>query len=196
MQLMGGFIQEAVTSGSPAVLQSMCHAVLDIALLFTSPSPKLHEQLQQVTYENFPLPPWDHYFMVFSPSGVFDAADCPVATRPAANCPAADCPEFALLQLPCCRLPCCKLSCCKLPCCRPNPHQTALLGLNPVLHCIQVAQLSCLHYSNCHYLAHELVSLPFVVRPPMTTLLGPNWQFLDVAGDLKEAGQFQLDYQV
>ena len=49
MQLMGGFIQEGVTSGSPAVLQSMCNAVLDIALLFTSPSPKLLEQLQQVT---------------------------------------------------------------------------------------------------------------------------------------------------
>ena len=49
MQLMGGFIQEAVTSGSPAVLQSMCNAVLDVVLLFTSPSPKLLEQLQQVT---------------------------------------------------------------------------------------------------------------------------------------------------
>ena len=48
MQLIGGFIQEAVSSGSAAVAQSMCNAVLDIAVLFTSPSPKLHEQLQQV----------------------------------------------------------------------------------------------------------------------------------------------------
>lgn len=30
----------------------------------------------------------------------------------------------------------------------------------------------------------------------MGTLLGPKWQFLDVAGDLKEAGQVQLDNQV
>lgn len=106
MQLMGGVIQEAVSSGSPAVLQSMCNAVLDVALLFTSPSPKLAEQLQQV------------------------------------------------------------------------------------------AQLSCLHYNNCQYLAHELVTLPFIVRPPMGTLLGPKWQFLEVAGDLKEAGQAQLDFQI
>lgn len=61
---------------------------------------------------------------------------------------------------------------------------------------MQVAQLSCLHYNNCQYLAHELVSLPFVVRPPMGTLLGPSWQFLEVAGELKEAGQAQLDFQV
>lgn len=50
MQLMGGVIQEAVSSGSPDVLQSMCNAVLDVALLFTSPSPKLAEQLQQVGF--------------------------------------------------------------------------------------------------------------------------------------------------
>lgn len=61
---------------------------------------------------------------------------------------------------------------------------------------MQVAQLSCLHYNNCQYLAHELVTLPFIVRPPMGTLLGPKWQFLEVAGDLKEAGQAQLDFQV
>ena len=30
----------------------------------------------------------------------------------------------------------------------------------------------------------------------MGTLLGPKWQFLDIAGDLKEAGRSQLDYQV
>ena len=48
MQLVGGFIQEAMSSGSAAVAQSMCNAVLDIAVLFISPSPKLHEQLQQV----------------------------------------------------------------------------------------------------------------------------------------------------
>ncbi|KAL3153383.1 hypothetical protein ABBQ38_011722 [Trebouxia sp. C0009 RCD-2024] len=106
MQLMGGVIQEAVSSGSPDVLQSMCNAVLDVALLFTSPSPKLAEQLQQV------------------------------------------------------------------------------------------AQLSCLHYNNCQYLAHELVTLPFIVRPPMGTLLGPKWQFLEEAGDLKKAGQAQLDFQI
>ena len=48
MQLVGGFIQEAVSSGSAAVLQSMCNAVLDVAVLFTSPPPKLCEQLEQV----------------------------------------------------------------------------------------------------------------------------------------------------
>lgn len=61
---------------------------------------------------------------------------------------------------------------------------------------MQVAQLSCLHYNNCQYLAHELVTLPFIVRPPMGTLLGPKWQFLEEAGDLKKAGQAQLDFQV
>ena len=61
---------------------------------------------------------------------------------------------------------------------------------------MQVAQLSCLHYNNCQYLAHELVSLPFVVRPAMSTLLGPDWQFLNLAEDLKSTGQLQLDRQV
>jgi len=48
MQLVGGFVQDAVSSDSAAVVQSMCNAVLDIVLLFTSPSPKARHQLEQV----------------------------------------------------------------------------------------------------------------------------------------------------
>lgn len=61
---------------------------------------------------------------------------------------------------------------------------------------LQVAQLSCLHYNNCHFLAHELVTLPFMIRPQLATVLGNNWQFLEVAGDLRCAGQTCLDRQV
>ncbi len=48
MQLVGGFVQDAVSSDSAAVVQSMCNAVLDIVLLFTAPSPKARHQLEQV----------------------------------------------------------------------------------------------------------------------------------------------------
>ena len=60
----------------------------------------------------------------------------------------------------------------------------------------QVAQLSCLHYNNCNFLAHELIQLPFMLRPPMVALLGHNWQFLTIAEDLRAAGQASLDTQV
>ncbi|KAL0042877.1 hypothetical protein WJX79_002164, partial [Trebouxia sp. C0005] len=106
MQLVGGFLQDAVSSGSVAVVQSMCNAVLDVVLLFTAPSHKARHQLEQV------------------------------------------------------------------------------------------AQLSCLHYNNCNFLAHELVQLPFMLRPPMAALLGHNWQFLTISDDLRAAGQASLDTQV
>lgn len=61
---------------------------------------------------------------------------------------------------------------------------------------MQVAQLSCLHYNNCNFLAHELIQLPFMLRPPMAALLGHNWQFLTIADDLRAAGQASLDTQV
>ncbi len=48
MQLIGGFVQDAVSSGSAAVVQSMCNAVLDTVMFFTAPSPKIREQLEQV----------------------------------------------------------------------------------------------------------------------------------------------------
>jgi len=41
-------VQDAVSSDSAAVVQSMCNAVLDIVLLFTAPSPKARDQLEQV----------------------------------------------------------------------------------------------------------------------------------------------------
>ncbi|DBA76382.1 TPA: hypothetical protein ACH3X1_010090 [Trebouxia sp. C0004] len=106
MQLVGGFLQDAVSSDSAAVVQSMCNAVLDIVLLFTAPSPKARHQLEEV------------------------------------------------------------------------------------------AQLSCLHYNNCNFLAHELVQLPFMLRPPMAAVLGHNWQFLTIADDLRAAGQASLNTQV
>ena len=55
MQLVGGFVQEAVSSDSAAVVQSMCNAVLDIVLLFTAPSPKARHQLEQVTLDSHNL---------------------------------------------------------------------------------------------------------------------------------------------
>jgi len=67
------------------------------------------------------------------------------------------------------------------------------IAWHPVL---QVAQLSCLQYNNCHFLAHELVQLPFMVRPQLAIVLGNNWQFLSIAGNLRSAGQNFLDKQV
>ena len=48
MQLIGGFVQEAVSSGSAAVVQSMCNAVLDIVVFFSAPPAKTLEQIEQV----------------------------------------------------------------------------------------------------------------------------------------------------
>ena len=48
MQFVGGIVQEAASSGNSTVVQSMCDAVLDIAVFFTSPSSKMKEQLAQV----------------------------------------------------------------------------------------------------------------------------------------------------
>lgn len=106
MQLVGGFVQEAVSSGSPAVVQAMCNAVPDIMVIYTQPPPKMQEQLTQV------------------------------------------------------------------------------------------AQLSCLHYNSCQYLAHELCCLPFATRPPLATLIGSNGQFLESIRELRAFGQACLDRQV
>ena len=54
MQFIGGIVQEAASSGNSTVVQSMCDAVLDIAVFFTSPSSKMKEQLAQVASCPFP----------------------------------------------------------------------------------------------------------------------------------------------
>ena len=51
MQLIGGFVQEAVSSDNAAVVQSMCNAVLDIVVFFTAPPAKTREQIEQVRLE-------------------------------------------------------------------------------------------------------------------------------------------------
>ena len=50
VQLMSNTIQEAVGSGSTAVVQSTCNGVLEIASLFIAvPDPRLKQQLQQAS---------------------------------------------------------------------------------------------------------------------------------------------------
>lgn len=62
--------------------------------------------------------------------------------------------------------------------------------------CVQVAQLSCLHYNSCQYLAHELCCLPLATRPPLAALLGRSCHFLDSVIELRTFGQACLDKQV
>lgn len=82
---------------------------------------------------------------------------------------------------------------------------------------LQIPQLGCLHFTNCRYLAHELVALAYTVTYRSSTApLGPPSEpeqsngaaqsfkgqevqmqdFLDVAAELNSTAQMYLDQQV
>ena len=83
---------------------------------------------------------------------------------------------------------------------------------------LQVPQLGCLHFNNCRYIAHEMVTLAYITHPHPPGLDPPGshpssdraagqpnsaglqtsqtQQFLEVAAELNAAGQRYLDQQV
>lgn len=76
---------------------------------------------------------------------------------------------------------------------------------------LQVPQLGCLHFNNCRYVAHEMVSLAYVTAQATASASGGSsaqqpasmgnhpqqtQQFLEVAAELNATGQRYLNQQV